>query len=60
MEDYDIFNEMTNIQNKKCIMMFEDDEHFIINNILNSDFELIPLRLSYDLFKYKRIINILL
>ena len=49
MEDYDIFNEMIDIQNKKCIMMFEDDEEFITNNILNSDFELIPLRLSYDL-----------
>ena len=49
MEDYDVFNEMIDIQNKKCIMMFEDDEEFITNNILNSDFELIPLRLSYDL-----------
>ncbi len=49
MEDYDIFNEMNNIQNRKCIMMFEDDENFIANNILNKDFELIPFRLSYDL-----------
>ena len=49
MEDYDVFNEMIDIKSKKCIMMFEDDEEFITNNILNSDFELIPLRLSYNL-----------
>ncbi len=52
MEDYDIFNEMIDIQNKKCIMMFEDDENFITNNILNSDFEFMPFRLSYNLSNY--------
>ena len=49
MEDYDVFNEMQNLKNKRVVMFIEDDEDFIINNLIDSDFELIPIRLSYDL-----------
>lgn len=49
MEDYDAFNEMQNVKDKCTIMIVEDDENFIIHNLLNSSFEIIPIRLSYDL-----------
>ena len=49
MEDYDVFNEMKNINDKRTIIIIEDDEEFIINNLLNSFFEIIPIRFNYDL-----------
>lgn len=49
MEDYDVFNEMQNIKNKNTIIIIEDDEKFIIQNLLNSSFEIIPIRFNYDL-----------
>lgn len=49
MEDYDVFNEMQNVKNKCTIMIVEDDENFIIHKLLDSSFEIIPIRLSYDL-----------
>lgn len=49
MEDYDVFNEMQNIKDKSTIIIIEDDEKFIIQNLLNSSFEIIPIRFSYDL-----------
>ena len=49
MEDYDVFNEMQNIKNKNSIIVIEDDENFIIQNLLDSSFEIIPIRFNYDL-----------
>ena len=49
MEDYDAFNEMQNIKDKNTIIIIEDDEKFIIQNLLDSSFEIIPIRFNYDL-----------
>lgn len=49
MEDYDVFNEMKNMKDKKSIIIIEDDENFIIENLINLDFEIIPIRFNYDL-----------
>ena len=49
MEDYDVFNEMQNIKNKNSIIVIEDDENFIIQNLLDLSFEVIPIRFNYDL-----------
>ena len=35
MEDYDVFNEMQNIKDKRTIIIIEDDEKFIIQNLLD-------------------------
>ena len=43
MEDYDVFNEMQNIKDKNTIIIIEDDEKFIIQNLLNSSFEIISI-----------------
>lgn len=52
MEDYDVFLEMQNLKNKKTILIIEDDEKFISNNLLSSEIEIIPIRLSYDLSSF--------
>lgn len=49
MEDYDVLNEMQNIKDKNTIIIIEDDEKFIIQNLLDSSFEIIPIRFNYDL-----------
>ena len=49
MEDYDVFGEMQNLKDKQVVAFIEDDENFIVNNLINSDNELIPIRFSYDL-----------
>lgn len=49
MEDYDVLNEMQNIKDKNTIIIIEDDENFIIQNLLDSSFEIIPIRFNYDL-----------
>lgn len=49
MEDYDVFNEMQNIKNRKSIIVVEDDEKFVMKNLLDSAFEIIPIRFNYDL-----------
>ena len=49
MEDYDVFGEMQNLKDKQVVAFIEDDEDFIVNHLINSDNELIPIRLSYDL-----------
>ena len=49
MEDYDVFGEMQNLKEKKVVAFIEDDEDFIVNNLINSDIELISIRFSYDL-----------
>ena len=52
MEDYDVFNEMQDIKDKITIIVIEDDENFIIQNLLNSYFEIIPIRFNYDLSSF--------
>ena len=52
MEDYDVFNEMKNMKDKKSIIIIEDDENFVIKNLLNSAYEVIPIRFSYDLISF--------
>ena len=49
MEDYDVFNEMQNIKDKRAIIIIEDDENFVIQDLLSSSFEIIPIRFNYDL-----------
>ena len=49
MEDYDVFNEMQNIKDKRAIIIIEDDENFVIQNLLDSSLEIIPIRFNYDL-----------
>ncbi|MDD5979554.1 MAG: HAD family hydrolase [bacterium] len=49
MEDYDVFNEIRNTKEKSTIIIIEDDENFIIKNLLDSSFEIIPIRFNYDL-----------
>lgn len=49
MEDYDVFNEVKNTKEKSTIIIIEDDENFIIQNLLDSSFEIIPIRFNYDL-----------
>ena len=49
MEDYDVFNEMKNINDKRTIIIIEDDENFIIQNLLDSSLEIIPIRFNYNL-----------
>ena len=46
MEDYDVFNEMQNIKDKRTIIIIEDDENFIIQNLLDSSLEIIPIRFN--------------
>ena len=55
MEDYDVFNEMQNIKDKSTIIIIEEDENFIIHNLLNSSFEIIPIRFNYDLSCFSNI-----
>ena len=49
MEDYDVFNEMQNVKDRSVIAIIEDDENFIIKNLIDSGLEIIPIRFSYDL-----------
>lgn len=44
-----MFGEMQNLKDKQVVAFIEDDENFIVNNLINSDNELIPIRFSYDL-----------
>lgn len=52
MEDYDVSSEMYNVKSKKVVMLFEDDEKFISNILLNKNIELLPFRVSYNLDKF--------
>lgn len=52
MEDYDVI-EINNVKDKTIVLVIEDDEMFITNNLLNSNIEVMPLRLNYDLSNFK-------
>ena len=49
MEDYDVFGEMQDVKNLKSVIIIEDDEEFVTKKILDSNFEIIPIRYGYDL-----------
>lgn len=50
MEDYSI-EEMHNI-NDKILLAVEDNQEYILENIVDHGIELMPLRFSYDLSKF--------
>lgn len=53
MEDYDVFNEMQSSHDRQVIAVIEDDEEFVIQNLLNlNSVELMPIRLNYDLSNF--------
>ena len=52
MEDYDVFLEMQNLNTKIFVLMVEDDENYILNEIMPLNIQIIPLRFSYDLSKF--------
>ena len=49
MEDYGVFNEMQNLKDKKTVLIIEDDENFMVQNLLNLSFGIMPIRFNYDL-----------
>ena len=49
MEDYDVFNEIQNMKDKKTVLIIEDDENFVVQNLLNLSFGIMPIRFNYDL-----------
>lgn len=50
MEDYDAFLEMQNLENLKIVAIIEDDEEFILDELLDlPNVELMPIRYNYDL-----------
>lgn len=55
MEDYDVFNEIQNLQTKQMIVIIEDDENFVIKNLLGlSSVEIVPIRFSYNLSNFSK------
>lgn len=54
MEDYCALAEMQDLKNKRVIAFVEDDENFAIDNLINSQNELIPIRFSYDLSNFSK------
>ena len=49
MEDYDVYNEMGVLRNRKSLLIVEDDEQFVIEKLLSYGYEIVPIRFSYDL-----------
>ena len=53
MEDYDVFNEMQNLNDRQVIAVIEDDEEFFIRNLFNlNSVEVMPIRHNYDLSNF--------
>lgn len=53
MEDYDVLQEMQNLEYLKTIAMIEDDEIFILDELLDlPNVELMPIRHDYDLSNF--------
>lgn len=50
MNDYS-FEESQNISDR-IILIYEDNEKYILNNLLNKGIEIIPIRFSYDLSNF--------
>ena len=53
MEDYDVFNEMQNLNDRQVIAVIEDDEDFFTQNLFNlNSVEVMPIRHNYDLSNF--------
>ena len=50
MNDYS-FEESLNISDR-IILIYEDNEKYILNNLLNKGIEIMPIRFSYDLSNF--------
>ncbi len=54
MEDYDIYEEI-NRKYKVCALIIEDDEAFVMNDLLTEEeLEIIPIRFGYDLNMFSK------
>ena len=53
MEDYDVFNEMNNLDKKRTVIVVENNEKFIMN-IINMNYEIMPIRFDYDLSDFSK------
>ena len=53
MEDYDVFNEMQNINDRQVIAIIEDDEEFVAQKLFSlNSIEVMPIRYNYDLSNF--------
>ncbi len=53
MEDYDVFNEMQNINDRQVIAIIEDDEEFVTQKLFSlNSVEVMPIRYNYDLSNF--------
>jgi len=53
MEDYDVFNEMQNLNDKQVIAIIEDDEEFVVQKLFSlNSVEVMPIRYNYDLSNF--------
>ena len=53
MEDYDVFNEMQNINDRQVIAIIEDDEEFVVQKLFSlNSVEVMPIRYNYDLSNF--------
>lgn len=53
MEDYDVFNEMQNINDRQVIAIIEDDEEFVAQKLFSlNSVEVMPIRYNYDLSNF--------
>ena len=53
MEDYDVFNEMQNINDRQVITVIEDDEEFVAQKLFSlNSVEVMPIRYNYDLSNF--------
>ena len=53
MEDYDVFNEMQNLNDRQVIAIIEDDEEFVAQKLFSlNSVEVMPMRFNYDLSNF--------
>ena len=53
MEDYDVFNEMQNLNDRQVIAVIEDDEEFVVQKLFSlNSVEVMPIRYDYDLSNF--------
>ena len=53
MEDYDVFNEMQNLNDRQVIAIIEDDEEFVAQKLFSlNSVEVMPIRYNYDLSNF--------
>ena len=53
MDDYDVFNEMQNLNDRQVIAIIEDDEEFVAQKLFSlNSVEVMPIRYNYDLSNF--------